>query len=199
MDLEPTRRRRGQQLEDAILDAAWEQLESGGYVGFTIEAVAERAGTSRPVIYRRWADRDELVGAALAYELGRNPITAPNTGSLREDVIEMLRAANAARSRLIPVLSVLVGSYFTSGGLSFADLRARVFDNQPRGAFDQILDRAVARGEVDASRITRRVRTVAFDLFRHDLLMTLRPLTDDDITEIVDQVFLPLVRPLNPL
>jgi AcrR family transcriptional regulator len=197
VSLEPARRRRGRELEEAILDAAWSQLESGGYAGFTFEAVAERAGTSRPVIYRRWSDRDELVGAALAHELGRRPIPTPDTGSLRGDVIEVLRTANAERSRLIPVLSVLVGSYFTSGGVSFADLRARVFDNRPRGAFDQILDRAVARGDADPDRITARVRTVAFDLFRHDLLMTLRPLTEQDIVDIVDQVFLPLVRPLG--
>ena len=38
-------------------------------------------------------------------------------------------------------------------------------------------------------------RAVPFDLFRHDLLMTLSPLADDDIVAIVDEVFLPLVRP----
>lgn len=149
------------------------------------------------MIYRRWADRDELVGAALAYQLGRDRIATPDTGSLRGDVIEVMRRANEARSRLIPMLSVLVGSYFTAGGVSFAELRARVFDNQPRGAFDEILDRAVARGEADPRRITARVRTVAFDLFRHDLLMTLQPLPDEAIVDIVDQVFLPLVRPVS--
>jgi AcrR family transcriptional regulator len=179
------------------LAAAWAQLEAGGYAAFTIEAVAERAGTSRPVIYRRWADRDDLVGAAIEHELGRDRIATPDTGSLRGDVIEVMRRANEARSRLIPMLSVLVGSYFTAGGPTFADLRARAFGKQPRGAFDEILDRAIARGEADPSRITARVRTVAFDLFRHDLLMTMRPLTDQEILDIVDQIFLPLVRPLD--
>ena len=197
MSLQPARRRRGQELEDAILDAAWAQLELVGYAGFTVEAVAERAGTSRPVIYRRWPDRDDLLGAAIAHELGRDRIATPDTGSLRGDVIEVMRRANEARVRIIPMLSVLIGSYFTAGGPSFADVRARAFDQRPRGAFEEILDRAIARGEADADRITPRVRTVAFDLFRHDLLMTLAPLAEQDIIGIVDEVFLPLVRPLE--
>ncbi|UUT35399.1 TetR/AcrR family transcriptional regulator [Microbacterium elymi] len=60
MDLEqdvPARRRRGEELEQAILQAGWDQLLEGGYPGFTIDAVAERVQTSRSVIYRRWADR----------------------------------------------------------------------------------------------------------------------------------------------
>ena len=191
------RRRRGQELENAILDAAWAQLEAGGYAGFTVEAVAERAGTSRPVIYRRWADRDDLVGAAVAHELGRDRIPTPDTGSLRGDVIELLGRANEARVRLIPILSVLTGSYFSAEGTTFADLRARAFSQRPSGAFDEILERAVARGEADPARITARVRTVTFDLFRHDLLMTLKPLREQDITAIVDEIFLPLVRPLG--
>ena len=60
---------------------------------------------------------------------------------------------------------------------------------------DLLLQRAVERGEADPTRLTARVRAVPFDLFRHDLLMTLSPLADDDIVAIVDEVFLPLVRP----
>lgn len=195
MSLEPQRRRRGQHLEDAILDAAWAQLEESGYAGFTFEAVADRAGTSRPVIYRRWADRDELVGAAIVHELNRSAIEVPDTGSLREDVIELMRRSNASRSRLIPLLSVLVGSYFTSSGSSFAEIRARAFGHRTRFALDDILDRAVARGEADPARLTPRVRAVVFDLFRHDMFMTLKPLTEEQIVEIVDEIFLPLVRP----
>jgi hypothetical protein len=36
------------------------------------------------------------------------------------------------------------------------------------------------------------------DLFRHELLMTLKPLSDKTIEEIVDTIFLPLVRPGEP-
>ena len=48
------KRRRGDVLEAALLDSAWEEIVEKGYDRFTIESVAERARTSRDVIYRRW-------------------------------------------------------------------------------------------------------------------------------------------------
>lgn len=58
-------RRRGEALEAALLDAAWAELQSSGYAGLTMEAVADRAGTSRAVLYRRLRSRPELVVAAM--------------------------------------------------------------------------------------------------------------------------------------
>jgi len=58
-------RRRGAALEAALLDAAWDELQVTGYQAMTMEAVADRAGTSRAVLYRRWPKRAELVVATL--------------------------------------------------------------------------------------------------------------------------------------
>jgi AcrR family transcriptional regulator len=177
--------------------AAWQQLQDAGYGSFTIDAVAERAGTSRSVIYRRWEDRGALLEAALAYGLAQDRPEVPDTGTLRGDMIEFLRLSNVARGRLAPLLSVLVASYFAESGRSFADIRdvfLRATGTRP--AMDVILERALARGEADQARLTPRVRTVAFDLFRHDQLMTMHEIDDADIAAIVDEVFLPLVRPL---
>ena len=187
------RRRRGAALEEAILEAAWQQLLDGGYGNFTIDAIAERAGTSRSVLYRRWADRNDLLEAAAAYGLQRDRVVAPDTGNLRDDMIELLRRSNVVRAPLAPLMSVFVGSYFAESGRSFADLHRKAFSNRPRGAMDVILDRAIGRGEIDPNRLTPRVRTVAFDLFRHELLMTLEPIPDATIVAIVDEIFLPLV------
>lgn len=198
MDLEAAgRRRRGQELEDAILAAAWERLVTAGYGNFTIDAVAEAAGTSRSVLYRRWPDRDSLVQAALAHGLAAEPIEVPDTGSLREDVLALFRAANAPRASLVPVVSVLMGSYFSPDGPSFADVRAQLLTGRV-ASMDVVLDRAAARGEIDPERLTPRVRRVALDLIRHDLLMTLKPLPDAEILAIVDEVLLPLVRWSGP-
>jgi AcrR family transcriptional regulator len=46
-------RRRGQALESALLEAAWTELHNVGYAKLTMERVADRAQTSRAVIYRR--------------------------------------------------------------------------------------------------------------------------------------------------
>ena len=54
--------------------------------------------------------------------------------------------------------------------------------------------RAAERGEIDPDRLTPRIVALPGDLLRHELLMNLRPATPETITEIVDEVFLPLVR-----
>lgn len=195
MDLEERgRRRRGEELERAILAAAWDQLLERGYGNFTIDAVAEAAGTSRSVLYRRWPDRDALIAATLAHGFQSSRTQPPDTGTLRGDLLELLRLASAARSQLVPLVSVLMGSYFSATGVTFADLRRQLMGDGA-GALDEVLDRAVARGEIDPSKLTPRVRSVIFDLFRHDLLMTLKPLTEDAVVAIIDEVFLPLVSP----
>ena len=57
----------------------------------------------------------------------------------------------------------------------------------------QVIARAVARGELpDVPRSTRLVN-LPFDLFRHDIFMTMRAVSTESIIEIVDEVWLPLL------
>jgi hypothetical protein len=60
-----------------------------------------------------------------------------------------------------------------------------------------ILTRAVDRGEIAAARLTPRIVSLPTDLARHEILMTFEPLTDEAINEIVDEIFLPLVHPID--
>ena len=198
MNLEPDprpRRRRGEELEAAILAAAWEQVLEGGYPAFTIDAVADRAGTSRSVIYRRWPDRESLLEATLAHGLNQGRTEVPDTGDLREDMLILLRRSNVERSTIAPLLRVFMGAYYADSGRTFADVRQQAFGERAGRTMDEILARAVSRGEADPAALTSRVRSVAVDLFRHDLLMTAKPLPDEELVAIVDEVFLPLVRP----
>jgi AcrR family transcriptional regulator len=186
-------RRRGPALEAAILDAAWEQLRESGYSGFTFEAVAERAGTSRPVLYRRWPARADLLRATLRRYRDRNPVPVPDTGNLRDDALELLLAANEQRAELAATVSAHLGAYFDETGSSPEELRRELLAGRP-AAMRTIIDRAVERGEYPAAAFTPRVALVPFDLFRSEMLMTLRPLSRSAITDIVDEVFLPLVK-----
>jgi hypothetical protein len=56
-----------------------------------------------------------------------------------------------------------------------------------------ILSRAARRGEARED-IPPRVVTLPIDLLRHEFVRGLRPASEDALAEIVDQVFLPLVR-----
>ncbi len=188
-------RRRGAALESALLDAAWDELVEKGYDAFTIESVAERAQTARAVIYRRWAAKPDLVRAAIAHHGFREQVSVPDTGSLRGDLIELVRGANERRAPLMGILmSARIGAFFSETGSSFADLRDEFLAGRANTA-DLILDRAAARGEADPAKLTPQVRSVAFDLFRHEVLMTHRPVPDDVLESIVDEIVLPLVRP----
>ena len=189
------RRRRGAALESALLHAAWDELVEKGYDAFTIESVAERAQTARAVIYRRWATKSELVRAAIADHELRERVPVPDTGSLRSDLIELVRGANRRRAPLLGILmSARIGAFYAETGASFADLRDEFLAGRAN-LIDQVFDRAVERGDADPTKLTPRVRSVTFDLFRHEVLMTHRPVPDDVIASIIDEIVLPLVRP----
>jgi AcrR family transcriptional regulator len=104
-------RRRGQALETALLDAAWAELTERGYDELTIDAVATRAATSRAVLYRRWPSKQDLVRATLSEHVRKDSVDAPDTGSLRGDVLALLNEANKLRVRVAVLLFTrLVGS-----------------------------------------------------------------------------------------
>lgn len=185
-------RRRGEELEAALLEAAWAQLVEQGYAALTFDAVAQRAGTSRPVLYRRWATKPDLVRAAVQHVTRREDVTLPDTGSLREDMVAIMRLGNQRRMAMSALLAYYLGPYFQETGTSPQDLRTLLLGDG-RTMVEIIVDRAVARGEVDPARLTARRRTLAFDLLRHEALMTLAPVSDEVIDEIVDDIFMPLV------
>jgi hypothetical protein len=67
--------------EDALLDAAWDELREVGYARLTMEGIAQRARTSRPVLARRWPTRHQLVVAALRRHRPMLSGEVPDTGS----------------------------------------------------------------------------------------------------------------------
>lgn len=195
MDLEaeaPVRRRRGAELEAALLEATWDELVEHGYGALTIDAVAQRAGTSRTVVYRRWATKAELAEAAIVHMGRSKQMPPPDTGSLRGDLLAVLRFANEKRLGLTALIVTFMGGYFQETGTTPVEMRRLIVGDGPT-VVDLVMDRAIERGEVRAERMTPRVRNVAFDLMRHDALMTLTSLPDEAILEIVDEIFLPLV------
>lgn len=197
MDLDGTeataRRRRGAELEDALLDAAWQELQAGGYAGLTYDAVAARAGTSKPVLYRRWPGKADLVVAAMHHAGMFARRELPDTGSLRGDVLTGLRNFNEMRADFITTISVYLANIASDTGLSPAELRDRLLGERA-GSGTVLLDRAAARGEIPARRWPAGLRTMPFDLFRHDLLLTLARVPEERILEIVDDLWLPLLR-----
>ena len=189
----PARRRRGSELEGALLEAAWQELQEVGYSGLTYDGVAARAGTSKPVLYRRWPAKADLVVAAMHHAglFGRREL--PDTGSLREDVLTSLRNFNASRADFITAISVYMANIASDTGVSPAEMRDRLLGDRA-GSGTVLMDRAVARGEIPERDRSAGLVTMPFDLFRHDLLLTLQRVPEARILEIVDDLWLPLLR-----
>jgi AcrR family transcriptional regulator len=193
----PTRvrhRRRGPELESALLEAAWNELVEVGFAGLTMESVAARAQTGVAVLYRRWANKDQLVLAAIEHYGRARPVEIPDTGTLRGDLLALMTSMSSARATFMAVAAAAgFSGLLTSTGLTPAQARVRILgDQRVRG--DQIIyRRAHDRGEIDLDRIPPAVLAMPFDLVRHDLLMNLGPVKPERITSIVDEIFLPLV------
>jgi AcrR family transcriptional regulator len=189
------RRRRGEQLESALVAAAWNELVEVGYAGLTMESVAARAHTGIAVLYRRWANKDELVLAAIEHYRLTHPVQIPDTGALRDDLLALLTAMSKARATFTAVaVSTGFSGLLASAGLTPAQARSKLLGDQPLARLHAVFRRAHDRGEIDLDRVPPAVLAMPFDLVRHDLLMNLKPLRPARITSIVDDLFLPLVR-----
>ncbi|UFZ05061.1 TetR/AcrR family transcriptional regulator [Bradyrhizobium ontarionense] len=182
-------RRRGDALETAILDAAWAELLEAGYSSFTVEAVAKRARTSRPVLARRWPGRADLAVAALAHYNRTHPVEMPDLGNVRDELILILQKLSERGASTVMKVVLTMNDYFAETNSSIADLRARLVGENK---FEQVLRRGVARGELDQGRLTSRISSLPLDLLRHELIMTRMPVSKELIVEIVDTIFLPL-------
>lgn len=92
-------RRRGPELERAILDAALEQLSTVGWNALTMEGVAAGAHTGKAAVYRRWPSKADLVADVL--RTGLPPIGAiADHGSIRGDLIRLcVRMRDVMESR----------------------------------------------------------------------------------------------------
>jgi AcrR family transcriptional regulator len=188
-------RRRGPELEAALLDAAWDELVEVGFAKLTMESVAARASTGIAVLYRRWANKDELVLAALEHYRASHPVDLPDTGTLRGDLLAALTVMGEARAGFFAITAAAAFSGLLAGtGLTPAQGRDRILGDQRLARVQALYQRAHDRGEIDLARIPAAVLAMPFDLVRHDLLMDLKPLPPARIRSIVDELFLPLAR-----
>jgi AcrR family transcriptional regulator len=179
----PRARRRGAGLEDASLDAAWDELAAVGYAQVTMAGVAARAGTNKAALYRRWPNRTELLAAAIDRRVAPLATLPADTGSLRGDVIAVLHAVNR-RSRAAQAVP-------DPGGELTAYLRHRAA-TEGFEQMDLVLSRARQRGEASASRLSAQVARLPVSVLHSELCLGTTPVPDQAITEIVDELFLPL-------
>ena len=121
-------RPRDPRINEAVLRATAELLEEVGYLQLTIGAIAERADTNKPAIYRRWPTKAHLVYEAVFPV--QDPDVVPPGDDLRGDIrslvavgVELLGRPSAraalpglmAESASDPTLQVDVMERFAGG------------------------------------------------------------------------------------
>lgn len=183
-------RRRGAALEDAIVEAAIEELREVGYAAMTMDSVARRAGAGKISIYRRWPSRVELAMAA-AYRLVGEPTLPEEPSSLREDLLALLRFMAEQSSG--PAGEALRGIVSESLRDDTAARVAQVSRGNGVRKVRQIIGRALERGEpVDPDPAPIRLQTPAALLQQH--FLTHGPSIDDAfVVALVDDVAVPLL------
>jgi AcrR family transcriptional regulator len=187
-------RRRGDALLEAIYGAVLEELARSGYAGLSIEGVAERSRTGKASIYRRWPSRFELVIDAFDYALPDLSEDPPDTGSVRADLIAVLRrVAETMNGTVGSAARACLGCLDQDPEIAAA-VRDRVL--RPRKAIiREILRRGVDRGEVRPEAVTDRFAALGPMLLHSEVLQTGAPVSDEAVEAIVDHVLLPALAP----
>ncbi|WP_237571802.1 TetR/AcrR family transcriptional regulator [Mycolicibacterium lacusdiani] len=138
-------RPRDPRIDAAILEATADLLVEIGYANLTMAAVAEKAGTTKTALYRRWSSKAELVHEA-AFPAAPTALSAPE-GDIAGDVRAMIAATRdvfvtpVVRSALPGLIADMAGD---------PELNARVL-NRFVGLFDLVrerLEHAISQGEV---------------------------------------------------
>jgi AcrR family transcriptional regulator len=185
-------RRRGIDLETAILDATLDLLAESGVSGLTMEGVAAAAHTGKASVYRRWPSKEDLLVDAMRHALP--PVgDVPDTGSVREDLLALLRMMlDIVNSRSGCAMSSFMFDNSVDKAL-IASVKKQVFE--PRAQmFVDALARGRDRGEVRPDAVDARTAEVGPALIVHEYLMHGPPVADAFVVQLVDQVLLPMLR-----
>lgn len=155
---QPPARRGGRPLDPtrnaAILQAALDGLAELGYDRLSMDEIAARAHAGKGALYRRWPSKAALVvDAILAWREAQAPAAAPDTGSLRGDLDAMIEAVpefDDAAKQQIAVFHGLATAANRDPELKAA-ISTQVLE-RPRRVLGEVLQQAVARGEIPANR-----------------------------------------------
>ena len=197
----PTPRRgrpRSEKAHEAILDAAAELLLARGLGAVSMDAVAERASVSKATIYRWWPTKETLALDALYHEWDTARPSLPDTGSLRSDLLALVRPwIRVVRKRpYARVVAALVEETHTDP--EFAKLYHERFVNPRRDPARAILRRAIERHQIRADTDIEVALDLLYGALFHRLLHAHAPLSDSFVEDVVDATLAALAAPRPP-
>ena len=173
-------------MRAAAIAATLAELAAAGYAALSLESVARRAGVHKTTLYRRWGTREELVLEAMLDKAGAH-ISIPDTGSLRQDLLELARtaAANAATPEVAAMARAVAAQAPHDSRLAAANER---FWDERLALDGVIVERAIERGEVAAGTDPRQVIESVLGPIHLRLLLTGEHIDDSLLERVVEVV-----------
>ena len=181
-------RPRSEKAREATLAAAAELLLERGLEAVSMDAVADRAGVSKATIYRWWPTKETLALDALYHEWAAAGPAARETGSLRGDLLSLLRPW----MRLIGKRPYgrVIGAFITEAQTDpvFAEQYRERFVEPRRDQARPILLRAIERGELPVTTDVELALDLLYGPLYHRLLHGHAPLSERFLRDLVETV-----------
>ncbi|NYJ06707.1 TetR/AcrR family transcriptional regulator [Petropleomorpha daqingensis] len=185
-------RRLDRTKDQAITAAVVDVLDRLGLRGFTMDEVALSAGVGKAAIYRRWAGKTDLLASYTEGSI-EGTLDVSDTGSLRTDLIGLLASAvahfNGPAGR---ANRALLSAVHDDPALAAAYHSGPVA--QWAAAFDEVLRRAVGRGEIAPTVDASLAAEAGAAILVQRWLLLGQHIDEELVTAVVDRVVLPLLR-----
>lgn len=180
-------RPRNEAARAAILKSANDILEEKGIAGFTIEAVAARAGVAKTTIYRWWPSKGALAMAGFLAETAPK-ISYPNSGSTLTDLISQLRrvaAVYGGKTGRVLAAILAEGQRDPNTMAAFVEGYARPRREEAKA----ILRAGVERGELRAEIDLEVTLDALYGPIYYRMLVPLAPLNPEWVETMATHVF----------
>lgn len=177
---------RSARVRAAVLLATVAELAAVGYSEMSLEEIARRAGVHKTTVYRRWGTREELILDVMR-ERTSQVVPVPDTGSLREDLLVLARAAvaNARSPGVEAVMRAVVSGVHRNPVFAEASRR---FWTERMNLDGKIVERAIVRGEAPAHTDPRQIIEAVLGPLHLRLLISGDSPGEPVIQQVVDLV-----------
>ncbi|MGD6742471.1 TetR/AcrR family transcriptional regulator [Streptomyces sp. BH106] len=178
-------RPRQEHVTRAVLEAVVELVAEQGMGALTMDAVATRAGVSKPAMYRRWPTKQDLIIAAAESRVGT--LTVPDMGDFRAE----LRAVLMERVRAYrqPGVDRLLAGVISAAAEAGAGREAfRAYVTRVTSETRHLLERGIARGDVRADAPITDVTTLIASSLVFRLVAEQRTPEKELVDSVVDLI-----------
>jgi AcrR family transcriptional regulator len=183
---------RGQEVRQAILDCALDQVAKIGFRAVSVESIAETTGVAKTTIYRRWPNKAAIVMDGFMARVGGGTLFAPKSTVLESVMLQMRTMARAFRGRDGQLIKALLAEAQFDPQLATA-LRERWTLPRRKMALG-VFQEAIRRGELRPNIDLEATIDLLYAPMYYRLQMGTGPLSDAYIDTIFHQAMKGLMK-----